>query len=57
MNKTTEKPAAYQNVECGNCGDPIEPGVWCGNDDCYMGNHEWETNLNSEEDETETEST
>ena len=29
---------AYDGLECGECGDPIEPGVWCGNDDCMLGN-------------------
>lgn len=29
---------AYDGVECGECGDPIEYGEWCGNDDCVLGN-------------------
>lgn len=27
----------YDGLECGMCGDPIEPGEWCGNDDCPLG--------------------
>lgn len=30
--------AIYDGLECGKCGDPISPGVWCGNDDCVLGN-------------------
>lgn len=29
---------AYEGLECGECGDPISPGEWCGNDDCILGN-------------------
>lgn len=40
MSEATKKPKAYRGVECGNCGDPIEPGDWCGNDDCMLGNRD-----------------
>jgi hypothetical protein len=34
-----EKPPAYRGMECGECGDPITPGEWCGNEECPLGNY------------------
>lgn len=37
-------PEAYQNQQCGMCGDQIRPGVWCDNDDCPLGGEDADPN-------------
>lgn len=32
--KTLEE--IYEPYECGMCGESIEPGEWCGNEDCPL---------------------
>lgn len=39
------------NLECGMCGDPIEPlGDWCGNTDCPLGPDEDDGEESTEDD-------
>ena len=34
----------YENQQCGMCGEPIEPEVWCGNEDCPLGGEDADPN-------------
>ncbi len=26
----------YDGLECGLCGEPVEPEIWCGNEECAL---------------------